>query len=255
MKIAVIIGGASGIGKALAMAFVHEGFDVYIGDVTVVDDTSQKTFNVDAADPDSVNSFCVRLSSQITKIDALVITIGGIDDGGILNVPVQKWEWMLDVNLLGTALLVEAFLPLIQNSDKGGILLTGSGAGFGEFERGSKLGLYSICKHAHFAYFKVLRKELQERNIQVSLLLPSAIKGNLAKNSAQMREKALNEEFAEKGNQPEGRILIDPNVVAADFVSQFLVGRVVITNQPMQMLKRIEDELNQFREYLAPGGV
>ena len=65
-----------------------------------------------------------------------------------------------------------------------------------------------------------------------------------------MREKTHNEEFAEKGKQPEGRILTEPDAVAGDFVAQFLSGKIVITNQRGQMSQRMEDELEQFRIYL-----
>ncbi|PTS98776.1 hypothetical protein DBR11_14050, partial [Pedobacter sp. HMWF019] len=77
-----------------------------------------------------------------------------------------------------------------------------------QIEVNSGLGLYAISKQALLGYFRVLCDELTTKGIQVSLLIPSAIKGRLAENSAQMRQGIFEEDvLALKGCQPEGRVL------------------------------------------------
>lgn len=245
MKNALVIGGQSGIGKGIANALAAYYDNVFVGDINVQpQEASARCFYVDALDKESVTSLQLQLSKNITHLDALIITIGVIDEGSILKVPLEKWEWMLRGNLLGSVLLVDTFLPLLQKSKEARVLLTSSGSGWGNMQAESGLGLYSVTKHAMNGYYKALKAELAKQNIQVSLLVPSAIKGNLATHSAAFRSSRLGEAYAEsKGQQPAGRILEDADIAGRAFVADFLVGKAIITNNTEQLLRKGEEDL------------
>src|SRR5690606_24503798 len=93
------------------------------------------------------------------------------------------------------------------------------------------LGPYIISKHALTGYAKALRSELKEKGIQVSLLLPNRIIGNLAENSAVMRKNSLNESTnILKGAQPPEAILTHPDQYSTGFIKEFLQGKQYIFN-------------------------
>jgi NAD(P)-dependent dehydrogenase (short-subunit alcohol dehydrogenase family) len=244
MKNAIVIGGLSGVGKAIVQALRDQHFNVIVGDVKI--DPSNKSddlYFVDAVSIDSVSGFVSDVESKIEHLDVLVITIGVIDESSILNVSQDKWSWILNNNLFGSINLVDAFLPLLEKSNGSKLMLTGSGSGFGGIEVGSGLGLYAISKHALLGYYKVLRDELAEKGIQVSLLIPSSVVGNLAENSAQMRQNVFNEECSvNKGSPPQNRVLVDANVVASKFVTEFLNGKALITNNPSLLIEKCKSE-------------
>lgn len=246
MKNAIIIGGLSGIGKGIATAFTERGFNIFIGDIKA--DISNKSNNIrflDAVRDDSIKEFVTYVNTKIQHLDALIITIGVIDEGSIINIPLDKWGWIFNNNLFSYIKLVDAFLPMLEKSKESKILLTGSGSGFGKIEVNSGLGLYAISKHALLGYFRVLHDELLEKNIQVSLLIPSAIAGNLAENSAKMRQKVFKENSLNvTGKQPEGRLLDEADVAARSFISEFLDGKKIISNKPSQLIDKCQNELD-----------
>lgn len=246
MKNAIVIGGLSGIGKGIATVLSDRGFNVIIGDVNVdVSSSSHHQYFVDAVSANSVNEFTSKVSHSVQSVDVLVITVGAIDEGSILNVPIDKWKWIFDINLFSFIQIVDAFLPLLEKTKKAKILLTCSGAGFGKIDINSGLGLYAISKHAVLGYFKVLRDELANKGIQVSLLIPTSIVGHLAENSAQMRYDTFKEDLSVlKGRQPESRFLEDAGIVAVKFVDEFLNGKILITNKPLELIEKCKTELD-----------
>ena len=246
MKNAIVIGGLSGIGKGIAKALADRDFNVIIGDINVNSSTSSdSSYFVDAVCLNSVNEFVSQVNCKIKNLDALIITVGAIDEGSVLNIPLDKWKWIFNTNLLSSIQLVDAFIPLLEKSKDSKIMLTGSGSGFGKLDKNSGLGLYAISKHALLGYFRVLHEELLEKGIQVSLLIPSSIAGSLADNSAKMRQYAFKEDLSvRKGSQPKDRFLEDADIAGIKFVADLLNGRIIITNNPSQLIEKCQNELD-----------
>lgn len=252
MKTAIVIGGLSGVGKGIAKVLADRDFNVIIGDINANTlSESDSLYFVDAVSVDSVNEFFAQVSSKAQNLQVLIITVGAIDEGSVLNVPLHKWKWIFDTNLFSFIQIVDAFLPMLEKSKESKIMLTGSGSGFGAIDDNSGLGLYAISKHALLGYFRVLRAELAAKGIQVSLLIPSSIKGRLAENSAQMRQDIFQEDILPlKGCQPEGRVLEAANDVAVKFVDEFLEGKVLIANNPLQLIDKCQSELDNLMNEL-----
>lgn len=248
MKNALVIGGADGVGRGIADELKRRGCAVYVADMKPAEGNY---FFVDATSPSSVTDCYAQVSSRVSSLDLLIITIGAIDQGAITNAAPEKWQWMLDVNLLAPVRLVQVFLPLVRASQQKRIVLTGSGSGMGGYNGASQLGLYTVGKHAMLGYFKALREELAPEGITVSLLLPSAIKGNLAGNSATMRTDKLGVPYdAAAGQQPAHRVLADAATFAPQFADDILAGKAVITNDPQLILSKMNDELEEWKALL-----
>ncbi|GGH61821.1 NAD(P)-dependent dehydrogenase (short-subunit alcohol dehydrogenase family) [Filimonas zeae] len=245
MKNALVIGGLSGIGKGMANALASYYDNVFIADIRVQpQDVTDRLLYVDALDVTAVTALRLQLSTIISHIDALVITIGVIDEGCVTQVPPEKWEWMLKSNLLGSVLLVDAFLPMLTAGTEARIMLTGSGCGWGRVQAAAGLGLYTVTKHAMNGYYKALKAELAPQHIQVSLLVPSAVKGNLAIHSAAFRTSRLGEPYADnKGQQPAGRVLADADEAGRAFVADFVAGKAIITNNAEQLRSKGMEDL------------
>ncbi len=245
---ALVIGGADGVGKGIADELRRRGYAVYVADLKPAEGNY---FFVDATSPSSVADCYGQVSSQLSALDLLIITIGAIDQGAITEAGPEKWQWMLDVNLLAPVRLVQAFLPLVRASQQKRIVLAGSGSGMGGYNGESQLGLYTVAKHAMLGYFKVLREELAQEGITVSLLLPSAIKGNLAGNSAAMRTDKLGMPYDDAaGQQPAHRTLTDAANIAEQFADDILAGKALITNDPELILGKMNDELAEWTALL-----
>ena len=114
-KTAFITGGASGIGLAMAKAFAEEGMNVMLADVEQSAlDQAQKDLNqygnhvrgiaCDVADPDHVERAAQATFSTFGKVHILCNNAGVAAGGGIDQISVDNWRWVVDVNLMGVRL-------------------------------------------------------------------------------------------------------------------------------------------------------
>lgn len=251
-KSALVIGAASGIGQGIAQELHTQGINVIQADIIFPKEHQEKNKRyLDATDDKSIKVLSEYFIENSIPLDFLIITIGAIDEGLAFDYPVQNLKWMLDVNILTSHRLVQEFTALLQKSKEPKVLLTGSSAGIGAFDDTHKLMPYIVSKHGLMGYFKSLRHEFAAMNIQVSLLIPSRIKGSLSENSATMRQKSLYEESENnKGSQLSNIDLTDPEEIAKEFVEKFLKGKTYISNNPHMIIEKLKSELMDFRNEL-----
>lgn len=166
-KCILICGGATGIGAATAQRLCAAGVRVGIGDINeqgaqalaaqLREEGGDVTaWGFDQSQEESVNRLVSTAIEHFGRLDGLfanVANIGAVlEDGDILSNDVALWHKTLDVNLLGTALLVKAALPQMLEQGSGALVLTSSDAGaVGEPERpayaASKAGVNALCRH------------------------------------------------------------------------------------------------------------
>lgn len=246
LRYALVIGGASGIGRGMAEVLSNSGYLVLIAD-RIVDEVNPWHFKVDAVDPASVSALAERLRTVTDSLEVIMVTAGGIDEGSVFGQAPERWKWMLEINLMTAVHAIDIFLPFLQKADAPKVLLTGSFAGLGSPSLPG-LSLYTVAKHALIGYYRAARIELSALGIQLSLLLPSAVIGNLAANSATMRQEKLGEiPDVNKGSQPAGRMLADAKSVAPLFVKEFLAGKSIISNAPEILINKLAEELDLLR--------
>jgi NAD(P)-dependent dehydrogenase (short-subunit alcohol dehydrogenase family) len=184
-KVAVITGGGSGIGAALARACAAEGMRVVVVDVdearaaAVAAELPPGTAAaraVDVSDATSVEALADFAFATFGAVHLLCNNAGVSPAGRIWDFTDDEWEWLLGVNVRGVANGIRSFVPRMIAQGEGHIVNTGSGASFVSFPR---LGPYGATKHAIVGLSEALRYELDGTGIGVSVLVPAGVNTNI----------------------------------------------------------------------------
>ncbi len=153
---AVVTGGASGIGLALARRLAGRGIAVVIADR---DDAAARSAVLDlradganahgivcdVTDSDDVSALAERATSLVGDVDVLVNN-AGVGPGGVTwEMSPAVWRWTLDVNLWGVVNGIHAFVPGMVDRDRGWVINVSSVAGL---RAGAGMGAYAASKHA-----------------------------------------------------------------------------------------------------------
>jgi len=176
----LITGGASGLGLALAKAFVSRGDQVLVVDLAdakpaaVPDDVSY--FRVDVRSQQDWDAALAHVRDLWGGLDILVNN-AGVATGGRIDVEsISDWERVLDINLLGVVRGCQTFTPLFKDQKSGHIVNTASLAGL---VHGPGMSSYNSAKAAVVALSETLGFELAPWNIHVSAICPAFFKTNL----------------------------------------------------------------------------
>ncbi|HEY3209328.1 MAG TPA: SDR family NAD(P)-dependent oxidoreductase [Actinomycetota bacterium] len=173
----MVTGASAGIGGATARALARAGFSVVIGARRV--DRLEELANeigglalwLDVTDPESVRAF----AEQVPECRVLVNNAGGAKGREVVaEADEDAWRWMIDVNYLGTARVTKAFLPALERSGDGHLVIVGSVAGFETYPGGAG---YTAAKHAERALTRTLRLELLGKPIRVTEISPGLVGG------------------------------------------------------------------------------
>jgi NADP-dependent 3-hydroxy acid dehydrogenase YdfG len=182
-KVAVVTGGASGIGKAMAEAFRDAGMQVVIADVEpgALDATAAElgvhAFRVDVTMADEVAGLAAAVADRFGTCHVLCNN-AGVGGGGLAHeLTLADWKWVIDVNLWGVVHGLHSFLPMmLANPDGGHIVNTASMAGLFPLPGAAP---YSATKYAVVGISEVLREELQGTAVGVSVLCPGFVRTNI----------------------------------------------------------------------------
>jgi len=183
-KVAAVTGAASGLGRAMALAFADEGMDVALADVSDLSEVQRTieakgvratSMKVDVSKEADVGKFC----DSIEKIHLVCNNAGVAPAGAVWEASVDDWRWILGVNLWGVIHGVRAFAPRLIAQDEGHIVNTASVAGLIS-PPGS--GAYNVTKHAVVTLSESLYHDLRERGsrVGVSVLCPAYVPTGIA---------------------------------------------------------------------------
>jgi NAD(P)-dependent dehydrogenase (short-subunit alcohol dehydrogenase family) len=254
--VAVVTGGASGIGRAMAERFARERAKVVVADIdaralaAVVDSIKARGGEAlgvptDVTDLSSVQALAAAAFEAFGKVSVLCNNAGVALWGGLESATHRDWQWVLGVNLWGVIHGVEAFVPrMIASKEPGHIVNTASMAGL-VATRG--LGVYNTSKYAVVGLSETLAKDLRPYQIGVSVLCPMGV-------ATQIRESARNRPANLTNDAPSavepvelmGRTLA-PAVVAEMVLSAIRANRLyVITHEEgLEALRRRHERLEQ----------
>lgn len=184
-KIAVVTGASSGIGAATARRLASDGFQV-VAAARRADRLTEVVDEIIAAGgaavgvPTDVTSDrdVTALTSAVAALDgplAVLVNIAGGAHGAetVAASRVEDWQWMYDVNVLGTLRVTKALLPALIESGEGTVIMMGSTAGHIVYEGG---GGYAAAKHALTAMTGTLRLELSGAPVRVIEIDPGMVK-------------------------------------------------------------------------------
>jgi NAD(P)-dependent dehydrogenase (short-subunit alcohol dehydrogenase family) len=201
--VAVITGGGSGLGAALARQFAAAGAGVAVLDIdgAAAEQTAKAiaaeagvpaiAARADVASVPDLDAAAARVRDELGGCDVLCANVGVQQFGALDRLTDQDWEWVLSVNVLGTIRTVRAFLPLIRV--RGGwrrVVVTASSS---VLVPGARLGAYVTSKFAVQGYGEVLRMELAAEGIGVSVLFPAGMATTHLQSSARARPAGLGE--------------------------------------------------------------
>ena len=179
-SVAVIIGGASGIGKAIATAFVNEKTKVALLDVStgvsaVAAELGGEGWVVDAADCSAVSSAAADVRVQLGRVDHVVFAAGvGSGKFGFpfWSLDPSDWERVLRVNLIGAANVAHAFAPGLAEQKRGTMLFLASVAG----QIGSQTDPpYSASKAGLINFAQCAAKDFAQFGVRVNCLCPGMV--------------------------------------------------------------------------------
>jgi len=180
-RVAVVTGGANGIGLGLARRFLSEGMKVVIADVNA-DDLDRATAELashgeaighatDVADPGSVQALADAALDRFGAVHVLCNNagVGGFQRFGATNL--DTWNWILGVDLWGPILGCRTFLPILSAQDEAHIVNTASIAGFSYSPYNAP---YNVAKAGVVALSEGLYRELavEKPHVGVSVLCP-----------------------------------------------------------------------------------
>ncbi|MEV8148865.1 SDR family oxidoreductase [Arthrobacter sp. NPDC080031] len=176
---AVVTGASTGIGEATVRALAADGWKVFAVArraerlEALGAESGAVPFAADITNDDDV----AALLSAVTEAggaDTLINIAGGARGADTLaNAQTEDWDWMYQVNVLGTLKLTRAFLPMLRANGEGTVLNLTSTAGLTAYEGG---GGYNAAKFAQHAMTGALRLEEAENNIRVIEVAPGLVR-------------------------------------------------------------------------------
>jgi NAD(P)-dependent dehydrogenase (short-subunit alcohol dehydrogenase family) len=188
-KVAVVTGGASGIGKGIAARLAAEGALVVIADIQrdAMEATAAELGALgvltDVSDPESVADLA-RAAVEAFGTMHVVCNNAGIGPlAPVADLTLDDWRWMIGVNLWGVIHGVHTFLPILKANREGGhILNTASMAGL---VAGPRLGAYAAAKYGVVGLTEVLAAELAADGSRVgaTVLCPGTVHTSIGTSS------------------------------------------------------------------------
>jgi NAD(P)-dependent dehydrogenase (short-subunit alcohol dehydrogenase family) len=184
-QVAVVTGGASGIGYAIAARAAGEGMTVVLADVDepALERAAASLRGrgaavhpiwVDVADRESVQKLAGRVQAEVGDVWLLVNNAGVYLSAPFNQMPLAQWEFVIGVNLWGVVHCLQAFLPGMVARDRGYVVNTSSIDGLVTVRNAAS---YVAAKHAVTALSETLFRELEEAGsaVGVGLLCPAAV--------------------------------------------------------------------------------
>jgi NAD(P)-dependent dehydrogenase (short-subunit alcohol dehydrogenase family) len=191
-KTAVVTGAASGIGKALSLAFAGRGANIVMADVEAasleaarleVAATGAEVIGVptDVTKEDQVEALADTAWDRFGAVHVVCNNAGVLIRGSMLDADRKDWEWILGVNLWGVIHGVRAFAPrMAASGEEGHIVNTASEAGH---FAGDGYSVYNTSKFAVVGLTESLARDLRNTKIGVSMLCPGQVETGIFTNT------------------------------------------------------------------------
>lgn len=179
-KIALITGGSSGIGLAIAHRLARENYKVAVADITDFPEKSEKIFfkKTDVSDAEAIDQLYNWTVTTIGKPDILVLNAGqGIQEKLAEGDP-EKWQKVINTNIMGALRCIRGFVPHMLEQEEGNVVIISSVAANNPHPYG---GIYSASKTALEVIAETLRLETLP-HINVTVVSPGVTDTNFFNN-------------------------------------------------------------------------
>ena len=186
-KVAIVTGGARGIGKSIVEEFVKERANVVVSDILfdaaseLAEKLTQNGANTlviktDVSNKSDVESLAEATLKEFGKIDILVNAAAILRDNLLVNIEEEEWDQILNINAKGVYLVTRAVAPHMIAAKQGKIVNISSRSG-----KDAQAGLshYGASKFAIIGITQALAKELAPYNINVNAICPGIIRTDM----------------------------------------------------------------------------
>lgn len=262
-KVAVITGGASGIGKGTALAMARLGTEIVLADINDrrLEETRAEiaalggrviAVHCDVSTDADVQHLAKVALLEMGRVDILMNNAGVVLRGALEQISMADWEWSFGINVFGVIRGINAFLPQMIARGSGYIINTGSIAGLVALT--GEGAPYIASKFAVVGLSEALALYARPKGIGVSVLCPGAVDTNLDETE---RVIGITPERAEIEAEESGvfhSVLMNPDQIGEIVVEAVRENRFfILPDRPQQsvILKRSQD-LNAFLEARLP---
>jgi NAD(P)-dependent dehydrogenase (short-subunit alcohol dehydrogenase family) len=240
-KIAVVTGGAMGIGRALCQRFAAEGARaVVVADLEfekaeqVASEIGGVAIKTDVSNEADIFSLVKQATDQFGQIDLFCSNAGIIGKPGGADVPNEDWQEIFGINVMAHIYAARAVLPQMLARGDGYLLQTASAAGLL-----SQIGSapYSVTKHAAVAFAEWLSISYADKGIKVSCLCPQGVRTRML-----LGEDGRAENFLVAGS-------VSPEEVADAVVEGLAAERFLILPHP-EVAEYFQRKANDYDRWL-----
>ncbi len=196
-RVAIVTGGADGIGKVCVEGFVREGASVVIADINIdharevaerlsADGKKVLAVRTDVTKKTDVDNLVATALSEFGKIDILVNNAGVVRDIMFVDIEEKDWDWVNDVNAKGVYLVTRAVVSHMITARYGKIVNISSRSG-----KEGQVGLshYGASKFAVIGLTQALAKEMAEYDINVNAVCPGILRTHMWEQLLEVRAK------------------------------------------------------------------
>lgn len=188
-RVVLVTGASRGIGAAIATACAEAGADVAVGYVENRDGAERtvqaviergrkaEAFEADVSDPDQVSEMVRAVVERFGRIDALVNNAGIMPESPVLDMSVEEWKRVIDVDLTGSFLCTREVAPAMVERGEGTIVMIASRLGQIGF---AGVAHYAAAKAGVIGLTKSLAKELGPRGVRVNAVAPGVTVTDMA---------------------------------------------------------------------------
>lgn len=213
-KVALITGGASGIGRATAQLFAREGAAVVIADVNksgaleTTNDISKSGGRAifescDVTESDECKRAVERAVREFGHLDILFNNAGIIRRATVVDLSEEDWDRVMGVNVKSIFLMSRFAVPIMARQGGGSIVNTASGWGL---TGGAKAAVYCASKGAVVLLTKAMAVDHGPQNIRVNCICPGDTETPMLRNEAQQLGEVNDRFMAEAARRPLGRV-------------------------------------------------
>jgi len=241
-RVAIVTGGARGIGKSIATQLALSGANVVIADVaeemakSTAEEVSQKgseaiSIGVDVSSLSSVEEMVKKTLDKFGRIDILINNAGVTRDALVMRMKEEDWDLVLDINLKGAFNCIKMVSPVMMKQRTGKIVNIASIVGInGNVGQAN----YSASKGGLIALTKTCAKELASRQINVNAVAPGFIQTSMTERlSVEVKEKLSSQIPLGKIGNPED--VASAVLFLVSEKSSYITGEVIRVDGGMGM--------------------
>ena len=239
-QVAVVVGGGSGLGRAVAKAFAHQGACIVVADFdgprmerTVEEVLRLGTteaaiaLSTDVRSDSSVRSLARDALRSMGRVDVVVNAAGVLLQGRVDKISGDDWTWMLETNLVGAVRTSAAFLPHMNERGSGHVVNVVS---YGGLIQSDSVALPYDTGHAALAVFtEGLARQLKDTGVTVSIFCPGAKGPRIGQNT---RSRGVGRLFSGPDKGADTSVTLEQ--LAANLIEGMQQRRFLILGDPSE---------------------